>query len=151
MKYLLVASLLVLTAAFGTGCQSQERTTGLDEGIYQPPEEERQGPLEALAFWNWGQEEEEEPEVIQYQEEEEEGFLDALAFWNWGDDEEEVITDDDVLSDMSPEMTTRARTSGEVRIDTARTLDTNGRTAWDDLRSLLLLDRPSHLSLYPTP
>ena len=63
----------------------------------------------------------------------------------------ERITVDTVTRDMSPELATRSETRDEGRIRQARTIDTNTRTIWDDLRTILLLDRPSRQSLYPTP
>jgi len=68
-----------------------------------------------------------------------------------GCDSNRPITADDILNDMSPELTTRENTYMESRIRHARVIDTNGRTAWDDLERWLLLDRASRLSLTPTP
>lgn len=64
---------------------------------------------------------------------------------------EEPITADDVLADMSPNLTHRSRTHDEARITHARTIDTNGRSLWTDIERILLLDRPSRQSLFPTP
>ena len=69
-------------------------------------------------------------------------------FWEGDDDR---ITKGDVLSDMSPALKTRPKTPGQVHIDIARTVDTNGRSAWRDLMRVLMLDEPSSLSPYPTP
>ena len=52
---------------------------------------------------------------------------------------------------MSPNLDYRARTHDEARITHARTIDINGRSMWDDVERILLLDRPSRQSLYPTP
>lgn len=117
VKNLLVALTLALATLIGTGCESQERTVGLDEPVVAPPQEE-------------------------------EGFFESLAFW---EEDEERLTEDDVLSNMSPALMTRPDTPGEVDIEVARTIDTNGRSAWRDLMRVLLLDEPSRLSPYPTP
>ncbi len=42
-------------------------------------------------------------------------------------------------------------TSGENRNRLVRTLDTNGKEMVDDTDRLLLLDRPSYLSMKPIP
>lgn len=68
-----------------------------------------------------------------------------------GEEQREPITVDTVTDDMSPELTTRAETEEEGQVRTARVVDTNTRTIWDDLRNIFLLDRPSRLSLYPVP
>ena len=61
------------------------------------------------------------------------------------------ITARDVHADMSPELSTTGRTPGEVDTQLSKTVDMNGRSAWDDLLSFLLLDRPSRLNIYPVP
>lgn len=65
--------------------------------------------------------------------------------------DQEPITVKSVHRDMSPELETRAETTGEIDTRVARTIDTNGRSAWNDLLMFWLLDRPSRQSLYPTP
>lgn len=65
--------------------------------------------------------------------------------------EVEPITAKSVHRNMSPELDTRSMTSGEIDTRIARTIDTNGRSAWDDLMNFFLLNRPSRQSLYPTP
>jgi hypothetical protein len=64
---------------------------------------------------------------------------------------EDRITARDVHSNMSPELDTTSRTPGEINTQLSRTVDTNGRMFWDDLMSVMLLDKPSRLSVYPIP
>lgn len=110
--------------------------------------------------WRWFAEEEVVTEVDEFDEFEEieveiekEDDPHPLAFWRWfdDDDDDDEITEDDVLDDMSPELVTRAETKGETKIRRAKVLDVNGRTIWDDLNEIFFFDRPSRLSLYPTP
>jgi hypothetical protein len=61
------------------------------------------------------------------------------------------ITAKSVHENMSPELISRAHTSGEIDTRISRSMDTNGRSAWDDLLMFLLLDRPNRATLYPTP
>ncbi|MDH3584044.1 MAG: hypothetical protein OER86_07500 [Phycisphaerae bacterium] len=61
------------------------------------------------------------------------------------------VTEDWVLRNMSPEMATRAMTSREADFRTARTIDTNTRSIWDDLGRILLLDRPFRGGETPIP
>lgn len=61
------------------------------------------------------------------------------------------ITGRSVRSDWSPELYSTAHSREQHKVREARTLDTNGRQAWDDLSMLLLLDRPSRMSEYPIP
>ena len=152
-----MAALLVVMIAL-VGCQSQESADAGPGAAPEPQaEEEGGGPLEALAFWNWfGGDEEEEAEVY-YDEEAEEGGgpLEALAFWNWfggdGEDEPDPITADMIRADMSPAMDHVAHSGEEAKNQTAKTIDDNGRQAWDDLWRALLLDRPARGSPYGIP
>ena len=83
----------------------------------------------------------------------------AMAFFagcsstQTADDEKDLdtITSKSVHFNMSPELETRAETTGEIDTRVARTVDTNGRSAWNDLLMFWLLDRPNRQSLYPTP
>lgn len=75
------------------------------------------------------------------------GLDDSLG----GGEVSEPITVDTVTDDMSPELYSRAETPDEGKVRTARIHDLNSRTIWDDIRTIFLLDRPSRLSLYPTP
>jgi hypothetical protein len=121
-----------------------------------------------LLPWRWFQDDEREVYVTEFDEfedadyravdaevveEDEGGPLDFLAFWKWGKKEEgpRRITESDVLGDMSPELATRAETKDETKIRRAKILDLNTRTIWDDLNHMFFFDRPSRLSLYPTP
>ena len=111
--------------------------------------------------WRWFSEPQPEARVAEFEEFEEVEVeieserrrhpLAFLAFWNWFDDDDDRITEDDVLGDMSPELVTRAETKGETKIRRAKVLDVNGRSIWDDLNEIFFFDRPSRLSLYPTP
>lgn len=76
------------------------------------------------------------------------GLAAAMALTGCQNDK---ITASDVHSNMSPELDTRAETKGEIDTRISRTLDTNGRSTWDDVLGFFLLDRPSRLSAYPTP
>ena len=64
---------------------------------------------------------------------------------------EREITKEEVLADMSPRLTHLSRTHWEAQITQKRTVDTNGRMFWDALEEVLLLDRPSRLTMYPAP
>ena len=122
MRNLILASCLILLVGWTAGCQT----------------ERRDDPYAAMAG------------DFEYEEERES----RLAFWRWGDDappEQAPVTEREILRDMSPELKGRSETPGERRMRAARTIDLNGRSAWDDLMMILLLDRPSRLSLYPTP
>ncbi len=117
--------LLAVTLAgliiLGTGCQSKQDAQALDDPLT---------PAEPVAT---------------------DKGLAGLLPWNWFEEREKPITKGDVLGNMSPELSTISRTPDEVDIQISRTIDTNGREAWDDLLQVFLLDRPSHLSLYPVP
>lgn len=137
----LIGAAVALSLALG--CQQKQQTTEVLEQPIEPPAQQQQkqqdGPLEALAFWNWGQSD--EPDYAQKDE--------GGGWFGLGGDDE--LTEDDILSDMSPELDQLAETPGEVRIRHARTLDTSGRQAWDDLDRILMLDRPRRLSMMPVP
>ena len=57
----------------------------------------------------------------------------------------------DVRSDYSPELFSMGMSKEQMKNAHARTIDTNGRQAWDDAARLLLLDRPLRTSKYPIP
>lgn len=61
------------------------------------------------------------------------------------------ITSGDIRSNPSPELYTTAKTAEENRNDIAQVLDWNARTLRDDVNRLLLIDRPSRLTIYPAP
>ncbi|HEX7010020.1 MAG TPA: hypothetical protein VF184_08560 [Phycisphaeraceae bacterium] len=61
------------------------------------------------------------------------------------------ITGDSVRANWSPELHSTARSFEQHRNMEARTIDLNGRGAWDDGARLLLLDKPSDASPYPIP
>jgi hypothetical protein len=82
---------------------------------------------------------------------EEDKGLAGLLPWNWFEHQEKPITKGDVLGNMSPELSTTARTPDETDIQISRSVDTTTRQAWDDLLGVFFLDRPSRLSLYPVP
>ena len=153
MMYRLVLTVLgACLIAGGVGCEKRQ-TVALDDPLTpaQTTTVERRG---GLLPWEWGNDREvEEVEVeVEYAEEDDrKGPLESLAFWNWGDDEPDPITTDDVLGNMSPELTSLARTPDEIDMQMSRTVDTNGRSAWDDLLAIFLLDRPLRLSNYPIP
>jgi len=56
-----------------------------------------------------------------------------------------------VRSNMTPELHDLARNHGHALNDQARYIDNNGRSAWNDLDRLLLLDHNSTLHPYPIP
>ena len=60
-----------------------------------------------------------------------------------------AITGADVRADMSPELTSVAHTSEQMKNRKARTYDTNMRQIHDDIATILLEDRPSRLTHYP--
>lgn len=57
----------------------------------------------------------------------------------------------DVRRDFSPELFSMGQSEEQMKTSNARTIDTNGRQAWDDAARLLLLDRPLRMSKYPIP
>lgn len=61
------------------------------------------------------------------------------------------ITAKSVRKDMSPEMKSIALMHEQRKNVHARTKNTNKRQIWDDIDSILLLDRPVRLSEYPIP
>ncbi|MEM6393128.1 MAG: hypothetical protein AAF797_10180 [Planctomycetota bacterium] len=61
------------------------------------------------------------------------------------------ITSSDIRANPSPELYTTAHTLEEYRNDKAQTLDWYVRSLRDDIDSVLLLDRPSRLTIYPAP
>ncbi|MEL7088356.1 MAG: hypothetical protein AAGL98_07940 [Planctomycetota bacterium] len=54
-------------------------------------------------------------------------------------------------SDLTPELTSYARSDAQYRNNQAKTVEHNGRQFWDDLSRVLLLEEPSQLSRYPVP
>lgn len=56
-----------------------------------------------------------------------------------------------VRGNMTPELHNLARSHGQSLNDQVRYLDNNGRSAWNDLDRLLLLDHNSTLHTYPIP
>ena len=62
-----------------------------------------------------------------------------------------TLTAGEVRRDMSPALATADSTRGQSANDMARVVDHNTRTAWDDFKRLMLLDKPSHLHPYPVP
>lgn len=121
------ACLIALAAMFAGGCQKQQQTVGLDEPVPLPQEQ------------------------ATHSETPDRGAS-ALLPWNWfKSDEPKPITSDDVLSDMSPELASRGKTQGELDIGYHRGLDTNLRTADDQILRTFFFDGPLRLSLYPTP
>lgn len=114
---------LALLALVFAGCESQ-KTSSLDEPISAPPpQKEKGGPLEALAFWNWGS----------------------------GEDEPDPVTKDEVLGNLTPELSTTTQTPDEVDFAISKTVDYNGRQAWDDLLRVMLLDEQSDMIYAPQP
>lgn len=61
------------------------------------------------------------------------------------------ITASSVRRNMSPELASMAHQSQQRKNMHARTIDTDTRQIWDDLDSVLLLNRPSRMSIYPVP
>ncbi|QNN23647.1 hypothetical protein HED60_15645 [Planctomycetales bacterium ZRK34] len=148
LKHLTIAAILAAAIVFVGGCQEQ-KTASLEPGIGQP-EKPKKGFFESMAFWESDEPAEPEPVTYQAPEEEKEGLGDALWPGNWFKDDGR-ITADDVRWDMSPELSTLDATPEESKNNHARVIDTNTRQIWNDLDRILLLDRPSHLSLYSVP
>jgi len=141
--------LLMLTLAVVlVGCQ-QEKTASLEQGIGQP-EEPKKGFFESLAFWESDEPAEPEPVTYEPTEEEKDSWADGLWPGNWfkADDR---ITAEDVRWNMSPELWTMDESREEQKNRHARTLDTNLRQISNDADRALLIDRPSHLSLFSVP
>ena len=157
MIYRLVLGVLGACVLGGLGCESKQ-TVALDEPLTPTEtvvvvEEKKSG-----GFWPWewarpgDSDEIEEVEITYVEDEPRKGPLESMAFWTWGDDDgPDPITKGDVLGNMSPELKSTARTPDEVDLQISRTIDTNGRTAWDDLLNIFLLDKPTRLTLYPVP
>ena len=139
-----ICAMLVL-ALFVGGCDNQ-KAAGLDEVIYAPP------PQASAAPANDGE------RILPTYEEanNEDGPLDFLAFWEWGSDENQSsepprIDERRILGNLSPEMTSRHDTPGEIDIQISKTFDHDSRAIWDDIMYHLMLDRPTKLSMDPTP
>ncbi len=80
------------------------------------------------------------------------GLADKLWPGNWfKDSEPDKVTAHSVLSDMSPELVTRGETAGERDILFHRVVDENTAQIHTDLSRMFFFERPSRLSLYPTP
>ena len=62
-----------------------------------------------------------------------------------------TVTPGKVRRNMSPALATTDRARGQAANDMARVVDHNTRTAWDDFKRLMLLDKPSRLTPYPIP
>lgn len=61
------------------------------------------------------------------------------------------ITAEGTRWNMSPELSTMAMTKEQRKNMQARSLDTTMRQINDDIDFLLLLDKPSKLTIYPVP
>ena len=61
------------------------------------------------------------------------------------------ITAEDVWNDMSPELKSMAMTEAQRKNKKYRIDDTNMRQIWNDLDTLMLMDRPVRMSKYPVP
>lgn len=59
------------------------------------------------------------------------------------------ITGDTIRANMTPELQSLAHTPEQNKNRVAITIDTNMRSIWDDVLSILLLDRPARLNRYP--
>lgn len=55
------------------------------------------------------------------------------------------------LTDASPELKGIAHTPKELRYEHRRTKDTDMRQIWDDIDTIMLLNRPGRMSAYPIP
>ncbi|MBI1368038.1 MAG: hypothetical protein GC162_05225 [Planctomycetes bacterium] len=149
-KQLYVAAMVGCLAMLSVGCQ-EEKTSSLDNSIGMPDAQpKKKGVLESLAFWD--NDDKPQPQTVAYEDDNKEGLGDALWPGNWFKSSgPKKITANDVWWDMSPELESVAETHAERTTRHARMLDTNGRQVWDDLDRILLLDRPTHLSLYSVP
>lgn len=61
------------------------------------------------------------------------------------------LTVGEIRRNPTPELDHTARSTGQVRNDHARILDSHGRMFWDDLERLLLVDRNRTTSPYIAP
>jgi hypothetical protein len=147
LKHLTLAATLAAAVVF-TGCQEQ-KTASLEPGIGQP-EQPKKGFFESMAFWESDEPTQPEPVTYEPAEEEKDSFGAGLWPGNWFKDDGR-ITASDVRWNMSPELATLEATKEESKNNHARVIDTNTRQIWNDLDRILLLDRPSHLSLYSIP
>ena len=121
---------------------------------------QRKGVADYLLPWRWFEKNKTVAEVPEFEEyqaaeaapAEEKGAMDFLKFWKEKKPKApKPMTLDDVLHNMSPELATRTDTKDELRIRRAKIVDINTRTVWDDLNEMFFLDRPSRLSMTPSP
>lgn len=155
MKYALLTTLVVTTLFAGVGCQSDSQTAGLEQGLVKPAplvtQEEAKGPIQRAMPWNWKvfNKKDEAPAPIQYQEPKKES---SLAFWNWfKKDPNAPLSEKYILSHLTPELKSRAHTHGDLRILKAKRDNLNARGLHDDLYKVMMWDKPSSLSMYPSP
>ena len=63
----------------------------------------------------------------------------------------EDVTTDAILGDLTPELLTLTERPIDAEVQIARTNNTNMRQFWNDWGHVLILDRPTRLSVYPVP
>jgi hypothetical protein len=148
-----LAMTLLLTVV---GCESEPQTVGLEQGLVKPAplatqEEESKSGIQRALPWNWKvfSKDEATAETAQYQEEKEGS---ALAFWTWfEEDPNKPLTEKQILMNLTPELGGRSLTHGELRILKAKRDNLNARGLHDDIYKVMMWDKPSLLSMYPTP
>lgn len=62
-----------------------------------------------------------------------------------------TVTAGQARRNATPALTTSDSTTGQAINDMARVVDHNSRTAWDDLKRVMLLNEPSSLHPYTIP
>lgn len=119
----------------------------------RPDDEPKDDLLTNINPFNWFKSKEEKEQDALYAKDDSKSGIDGIFPWNWGkksgDGEARAITADEVRSNYSPERFTLGETDGQFKNRTSRTVDTNLSNFWDDLMSVMLLDRPSRSSPYP--
>lgn len=118
------------------------------------------GIADYLLPWRWFEPETTEPVVPEFESyqqaeatpQQEKGWQDSLMFWRKPEPAgPKPVTLKSVLRDMSPELVSRAERKDDAKIRMAKQLDINTRSIWDDLNEMFLTDRPSRLSMTPSP
>ncbi|MHC4994670.1 MAG: hypothetical protein ACYTGQ_06395 [Planctomycetota bacterium] len=157
MKYSLLAILVTTTLLAGVGCETQSQTVGLEKGLVKPEplqpaqEEKAENRIAKIMPWNWKafNKDDQTAETAQYQEPKGDS---PLAFWKWFEkDPNAPLTEKEILNNLTPELAGRSQTHGELRILKAKRDNLNARGMHDDIFKFFMWDKPSHLSMYPTP
>lgn len=151
---------LLLTAA---ACESKQQVSSADDDIANWTLEELTAPVQrpkkdkgwaGILPWNWGEDKMTKKDEALFAEMDDDkqkpSFWQSLAFWDKGE-KSDMISEHEVRTNLSPELETVAERGGEADARWRRSVDTNGRAAWDDLMAVFLVERPSRSARLPIP